>query len=305
MYLKKPLAAAIIFISTSLAYSVSIAQNLDPNAPPSENFDLTQWNLDVPIDFDNDGDSDKIFTDELIDGYEGEFFNTGSDGGMVFRNFVGNPTTSSGDRGFSRSELREIIGGDENAGAGDTEVGEVNWVFSSTSSSVQNRSGGVDGILRATLAVNHVTTTGDGVHPGRVIIGQIHATDNEPCRLYYRKLPNNTNGSIYFIHEARNGDQTTVNLIGGQSSSLSNPSDGIELDEVFSYIIEAEGDDLTVTLIREGRSDIVREFDMSDSGYDQSDQYMYFKAGVYTQNDSGDDDDFDEATFYALETSHD
>ena len=277
--------------------------DLDPDAPPSDNFDLSEWGLDTPIDFDNDGDSDRIVPEDL-QGYEDDFFNTGSDGGMVFRSLVGNPRTSTG-TSFPRSELREVIGGDQNAGAGDTEIGPVNWVFSTTSSSVQNQSGGVDGTLRATLAVNHVTTTGSGTHPGRVIIGQIHATENEPCRLYYRKLPGNSNGSIYFVHEEEGGDETTVNLIGGESSSLSNPSDGIALDEVFSYIIDAEGDDLTVTLIREGKPDIVRDFDMSNSGYDQSDQYMYFKAGAYTQNNTGDPDDFDEVTFYSLETSHD
>lgn len=270
--------------------------NLDRNAPPSDNFDLSEWGLDTPIDFDRDGDSDRIVPEDL-QGYEDDFFNTGSDGGMVFTSFVGSPRTSTG-TSFPRSELREVIGGDQDAGAGDTEVGPVNWVFSSTSSSVQNRSGGVDGTLRATLAVNHVTTTGDGTHPGRVIIGQIHATENEPCRLYYRKLPGNSRGSIYFVHEEEDGDETRINLIGSESSSQSNPADGIELDEVFSYIIDAEGDDLTVTLIREGKSDIVREFDMSNSGYDQSDQYMYFKAGAYTQNNTGDDDDFDEVTFY-------
>ena len=37
----------------------------------------------------------------------------------------------------------------------------------------------------ATLAVNHVTTTGEKYQIGRVIIGQIHAKDDEPVRLYY------------------------------------------------------------------------------------------------------------------------
>lgn len=44
---------------------------------------------------------------------------------------------------------------------------------------------------------------------------------------------------------------------------------------------------------------------MSNSEYGDSDQYMYFKAGVYTQNSTGEDDDYDQATFYSIETSHD
>ena len=31
---------------------------------------------------------------------------------------------------------------------------------------------------------------------------------------------------------------------------------------------------------------------------------MYFKAGVYHVNNSGDDDDYAQATFYALEKTH-
>jgi len=57
-----------------------------------------------------------------------------------------------------------------------------------------------------------------------------------------------------------------------------------------------------------GQGDVVRateSFDMADSGYDIANDYMYFKAGVYNQNDTGDADDFVQATFYKLEASHD
>ncbi|MEO1709199.1 MAG: polysaccharide lyase family 7 protein [Pseudomonadota bacterium] len=36
-----------------------------------------------------------------------------------------------------------------------------------------------------------------------------------------------------------------------------------------------------------------------------ADDWNYFKAGVYTQNNTGDADDFDQATFYRLENTHD
>jgi poly(beta-D-mannuronate) lyase len=44
--------------------------------------------------------------------------------------------------------------------------------------------------------------------------------------------------------------------------------------------------------------------DMTGSGYDVEDDYMYFKAGLYTQNHTGEPDDYDQATFYALENTH-
>ena len=36
-----------------------------------------------------------------------------------------------------------------------------------------------------------------------------------------------------------------------------------------------------------------------------ADDWMYFKAGAYNQNNTGADDDFAEATFYSLEVEHD
>ena len=42
-----------------------------------------------------------------------------------------------------------------------------------------------------------------------------------------------------------------------------------------------------------------------NSGYDRADEWMYFRAGAYTQNNSGDLTDFDRATFYRVENTHD
>ena len=44
--------------------------------------------------------------------------------------------------------------------------------------------------------------------------------------------------------------------------------------------------------------------DMSESGYDVDNDFMYFKAGVYIQDSTGDADDFAQATFYELEARH-
>jgi len=59
--------------------------------------------------------------------------------------------------------------------------------------------------------------------------------------------------------------------------------------------------------VRISQDDVVRAeqtIDMSNSGYDVIGDYMYFKAGVYNQNDTGDADDFVQATFYELDASH-
>jgi len=170
--------------------------------------------------------------------------------------------------------------------------------------------GGRGGRLTATMRVNRVTSTGSSSQVGRVIIGQIHADNDEPIRLYYRKLPNNDLGSIYFTHEIRDGDDLDdVNLVGSSSSNASNPSDGIALGELFSYEIINEGSVIEVVL-RSGDKDgpIIGQasFDMDqeNSGYDLDDEWMYFKAGAYTQNNTGDGDDFDEVAIYRLENTH-
>ena len=119
--------------------------------------------------------------------------------------------------------------------------------------------------MTATLRVNKVTETGRDDDIGVTIIGQIHAEDDEPLRLYYRKLPNNDLGSVYFIHEIR-GDQDDdggtidgqsrrgndleeVNLVGSRDDDADNPFGGIALDELFSYEIIAEGSVITVCLL--------------------------------------------------------
>ena len=274
--------------------------NLDASKSPSENFDLSDWYLSIPTN-NGSGVATSIKETELNNNYSNsEYFYTASDGGMVFKCPIDGYKTSTSTT-YTRTELREMLR------AGDTDISTSginlnNWVFGSSTSSNKSAAGGYDGELTATLAVNYVTTTGDDSQIGRVIVGQIHASSNEPCRLYYRKLKGNTNGSIYFAHETKSGSESWHELIGIRSDSASDPSDGIALNEKFSYSIKVLGNDLTVTISRDGKSDISKNIDMSNSNY--ADEYMYYKAGVYNQNKSGDADDYVQATFYSLANTH-
>ena len=277
---------------------------LDPNKAPSENFDLSTWNLSIPVDQGN-GTATTITVSQINSGYENNnYFYTAADGGMVFKCPIDGYRTSE-NTSYTRVELREMLRG-TNTSISTQGVNGNNWVFGTAPVADINAAAGYDGEMNATLAVNHVTTTGSSSHIGRVIIGQIHANDDEPIRLYYRKLENNALGSIYFAHEPTdgNGDEQWHEMIGSRSNSSSNPSDGIALDEIFSYRIKVVGDNLTVTIIREGKSDVVETVNMINSGFNVGGQYMYFKAGLYQANNSGNDDDYVQATFYALEKSH-
>ncbi len=279
---------------------------LSPDFPPGRNFKLNDWYLNTPED-GGDGRSKRIAERELVQGYENkDYFYTGEDGGMVFRATVSGSKTSKNTK-YTRTELREMLR------AGDTSIGtrnedkspnKNNWVFSSAPPKAQKAAGGVDGTLKATLAVNHVTTTGEARDVGRVIIGQIHASSDEPIRLHYRKLPHNERGSIYAAHEISGGDDQWYEILGSKSNTATNPIDGIALNEKFSYEIVAKGNELKVSIIKQGVLIGSTIIDMTNSGYDVADDYMYFKAGVYNQNNTGEADDYDQATFYSLENSH-
>jgi len=231
--------------------------NLDSKLSPSENFDLSTWKIQIPIDENNDGKGDEIKVAELNNKYENkDHFYTDADGGMVFKSFVKGFKTSKNTK-FTRSELREMLRG-TNTSISTKGVNKNNWVFEGAPKADKENAGAIGGNLEATLAVNHVTTTGSKSQVGRVVIGQIHANTDEPIRLYYRKLPNNSKGSIYFAHEINGGNDTNYNIIGNRSDSFSSPEDGIALNEKFSYTINVTGDILTVTLSRKGKDSIAK-----------------------------------------------
>ena len=269
----------------------------------ASNIELNDWYLSIPVDENLASKSESIKEDELVDNYfNHEFFFLDPEGGMVFRSPIEGAKTSTNTR-YTRTELREMLRRG-NTSISTQGINANNWVFSSAPLAEQEQAGGVDGELAAELSVNHVTTTGDRSQVGRVIIGQIHANDDEPIRVYYRKLPENEKGAIYLAHEILDGDDVYYELIGTRSKSASNPEGGIELNEKFSYQISVVGNQLTFTLSRPLKADIIQIIDMTESGYDSGGQYMYFKAGVYNQNNTGDPKDYVQATFYKIENSH-
>lgn len=292
---------------------------LDPDLPPGQNFDLLGWYVTTPADDDGDGKADSVYENELAAGWTDPryFYTDPATGGMVFRSTPAGAKTSK-NTNYTRTELRGMLRRGDYGIQTRVEGGypnKNNWVFSSAPASAQAAAAGVDGILTATLSVNQVTRQGKAGQVGRVIIGQIHAKDDEPIRLYYRKLPRHKYGSIYFAHEPATGKETWVEIIGNRSDRAQNPEDGIALDEVFSYEIEVKGTPegdriipvLHVKITRDDGREIVAEpFDMRDSGFNVADEFMFFKAGAYSQNNSSPqpETDFDRVIFYKLDYTH-
>jgi len=295
-------------VSANVVSKSSGGTGLSPDLSPGENFDLLGWKLSIPSDKDNNGKSDTISEINLAKGYEdSEYFYTADDGGMVFKCPIKGHKTSQ-NTSYTRTELREMLrrgNKDIKTKTSDGTPNKNSWVFSSAPESAKKAAGGIDGVMEATLAVNHVTTTGKDSQVGRVIIGQIHGEDDEPIRLYYRKLPGNTHGSIYAAHESHAFEKDIYyEMIGTRSKSAPNNPAGIRLNEKFSYKIDAKGNFLYVTISQYGQILNETTIDMTNSGYDVANDNMYFKAGVYNQNKSGDPDDYVQATFYRLKVTH-
>ena len=287
---------------------------LDPTQPPGSNFALLSWKLNTPADLDGNGISDTAGETDLNTGFTDEYFFTSPNGGMVFRSTIGGAKTSA-NSSYTRSELREMLRRG-NTGISTRGVNRNNWLLGYQPDPGVTV-GGRNGVLRGTLAVNHVTETGDRNRVGRVIIGQIHAENDEPARLYYRKFPENERGFVYLAHEIRNSDDIYFPVVGPATDDIgdapdddANPANGIALDEIFSYEIAQRGPRIDV-IVRRGDSSgpiIGHNFvDMQqrNSGYDVAEEWMYFKAGAYNQNNTGDDTDFDQVTFFSLENTHD
>lgn len=270
----------------------------------NHSIELIDWYLTLPVDENGDGKADRINEWELKKGWsDPRFFFPSNDGGLTFRSPVRGAKTSKNTK-FVRTELREMLRRG-NKSIPTSEPGRNNWVPSTAKRKYRKRAGGVDGELHATLAVNHVTTTGAKNEIGRVIIGQIHGKDDEPVRLYYRKLPHHERGSLYFAHEIKGQPEDQYyDLIGSRFSDAEEPAQGIPLDERFSYSIVLAGDLMEVSIQQDGSVIARKRINISESGYTSSDEYLYFKAGVYNQNKTGDDNDYAQATFYKLRNLH-
>jgi len=112
----------------------------------------------------------------------------------------------------------------------------------------------VGGKLTGTLKVQHVSTTGDATAASSysVVIGQIHSDqghENEPLKIYYKKFPSHTKGSVFWNYEINTkGDNigrfdysTAVwghdfSVVGKDATTYpEEPKDGIALGEEFSY----------------------------------------------------------------------
>jgi len=112
--------------------------------------------------------------------------------------------------------------------------------------------------MNATLKVMNVSTTGDArvASTYSVVVGQIHSADgheNEPLKIFYKKFPGHTKGSVFWNYEintagndnSRRWDYSLpiwgydFSVVGPDANTYPpEPEDGIALGEAFSYDVE-------------------------------------------------------------------
>ncbi len=141
--------------------------------------------------------------------------------------------------------------------------------------------------LNATLKVMNVATTGDArvASTFSVVVGQIHSADgheNEPFKLFYKKFPGHTKGSVFWNYEINTaGDDNSrrwdysypiwgydFSVVGTDKNSYPpEPKDGIALGEEFSYEIEIKDGMMHLTFTSEGHETKTFTKNLIDSEY--------------------------------------
>ncbi len=128
------------------------------------------------------------------------------------------------------------------------------------------------GKLTGACKVMHVSTSGDArvAASYSTVIGQIHSGEgheNEPCKIFYKKFPGHTKGSVFWNYEINTaGDDNSgrwdfsypvwgydMSVVGSNPADFpAEPADGIELGEEFSYEINVHKGIMYLTFTSEG-----------------------------------------------------
>ncbi|MEZ8658782.1 polysaccharide lyase family 7 protein [Vibrio cyclitrophicus] len=322
----------LLALTISAISSHAMAQ-LDPSKAPSENFDLSKWKIVIPMEDtkpERKGKVMEISKAELNEDYQHApwFYTDKESGAMVFA--APNKAMTTPNSSNARSELHALIS--DNASIGPYEPAN-NFVLASHPDA--DEFGAIGGKMNATLAVDHVSQSGDHRHNDSfsVVIGQIHAGTNEPLKIFYRKLPDQEYGSVYWNYENNAlGDDyhrrldISHNVFGKAKIRFGEPepTDGIKLGEKFSYEIQVDGDVMYLEFTKnlESKMPITRSFAIDlakghylgnkyDAGY--KNEWFFFKAGAYNQCSTGvvrcknegiEAGDYTQVSFYKLDIKH-
>jgi hypothetical protein len=218
--------------------------------------DMASWNLSIPVG----SPPATIETSQLMKGYDGKYFHSGSDVIWFWAPVTGSRTANAI---YPRSELRETWSN-----------GELhNWLYPDA-----------DNFLNATVAVNQVPSS------GRIVIGQIHAYNSTEPLLKVEYQFKDATGTGNIVAKVRN-------RFDDKHSRVIQIAEGVPMNEPFKYIIHlSPGGELSVSARNMNWS--------SPISATWRDKPLYFKAGVYTQDNTGYTSEGGKATFYRLDIDH-
>lgn len=309
---------AIAFAATlALAACKTPATTTATSAPdiadakvPADKFDLSQWNITVPLDANGDKKADIIKVADMQSYAHPDFFYLDENDRMVFA--TPNKAITTPNSTNTRSELRHMARGTKTS----ISTKDPKNNFALESHPLASRFASVGARMDATLQIDHVAQRAQvsTKYPTySVVIGQIHAVKldkhpeeygwgNEPLKISFKKFPDHEYGSVYWAYERNLGkdDPNRTDIaypVWG--NTWDNPADpganGIKLGEVMSYTVNVSGNVMYLTFetARHGTKEFAinlannvdanGEVDALDNPYGYTGDLHYFKAGAYNQ----------------------
>ena len=287
-----------------------VTSSVATKALPADHFDLSHWNITLPLDDNNDGKVDKVKVKDIQTYSHPDFFYMNADGHMVFT--APNKATTTPNSSNTRSELRYMSRGSntkiKTAAPGNN--------FALRAHPNANSFASVGGRMEATVKVDHVARrAGNPDRPAAfsAVIGQIHAIKdkpqsgafgygNEPLKIYFKKYPDHDTGSVFWNYERNlakaDPDRTDIAypVWGNIWTNTDNPgSAGIPLGQELSYVVNVYEDVMHLEFSTAGKPTVNYKINLADNvdangtvdakdnpkGY-EGDAH-YFKAGMYNQ----------------------
>lgn len=205
-----------------------------------------------------------IATPLLVGGYQDDYFKN-VDGTLFFWAPVDGTTTPNAK--YPRSELRETH----------ADGTLRNWKYQAA-----------DNFLRATLKVTQVPSS------GKVVVGQIHNAEGNdpPIKLQYFYKPELGNGYIAAVYRLKPGISTTSVTILRD----------VPLGATFSYTIALTRGGTLAVYAKTPYTETLKWSTKLDPAW--AEQNMYFKAGSYVQDNTGNNTEAGAVSFTNLTIEH-
>ena len=277
---------------------------------PASKFDLSHWNITLPVDLNRDGKVDSITVKQIQKYSHPDFFYLDDQDRMVF--VAPNKGAKTKNTSNTRSELRYMLRGKKTKIK--THSGANNFAVEARKDS--DKFGSVGGKMEATLKVDHVALNAG--NPNKkpaysAVIGQIHAVKydntrsgfgygNEPLKIYYKKWPEHNKGSVFWTYERNlakddpNRTDIAYPVWGNTWKNSEDPADaGVALGEEFSYTVNVHKNTMYLTFESPTKETVKYQLNLAnnidaygkpdqlDNRYSYGGDSLYFKAGVYNQ----------------------